>query len=159
MLSYMSSSVSTSDRQRTDVAQFRRQAEQLVHALEACGPSFAQSSRAEISISQLEDPQTTEALRSLTALPYQLAVDRDAPLSLAEARTLYKSCLLDTLCSILNRLQWRHFCGQLDDLALRDRGFTSASFALACIRELLRSWNRVKRSSDAETARLESFGR
>ena len=142
-----------------DCAKFRRRAVQLGRALEARGRPFAQSSQAEISISQLEDPLTTEAFSSLIELPFQLRVAKDAPLSLTEARTLYNSSLLDTLCRILNRLQWRHFCNHVDDLASRGRGFTSAGNALACIHELLRSWHRVQPSSDAEVARLESSGK
>ena len=158
-LAYMSSFTRTIDQQRTAFAQFCRQAEQLVQALEARGGPFAQSSCAEISVSQLEDPLTTKAFRDLTDLPFILRVAGEAPLSLAEARTLYKSCLIDALCSVLRRLQWRCFCSRLDDLAALDRGFTTAGSALICIRELLESWHRIEPCSDEGTARPEIFGR
>ena len=140
-------------------AQFGRQAEQHVQALEARGRLFSQASEAGIPVSQLEDPRTLKAFRRLTELPSKLRLVGEEPLTLTEARALYDSCLLDTLCSILRRLQWTHFCTQLDDLALEGRGFSSAGSAMACIRHLLHSRHRVQPSSDAETAELEYVGR
>lgn len=149
-----------SHRQRMAFASFRTQVEQLVGALEAHGRPFSQTSQAVISISLLKDPLTLGAFTSLTDLPFHLRLAGEEPLSLTEARGLYNSCLLDNLCSIVSRLEWEDF--QLDDLAPSPEspcGFTAASSALSCIRELLHAWQRVQPSSDAEAAALESFSR
>ena len=68
-------------------AQFRTQADQLVRALEGRGRPFLQSSRAEISVSQLEDSVTKDVFFRLADLPNLLSLAGDGPLSLARART------------------------------------------------------------------------
>ena len=84
-------------------AQFQSQVVELISALEARGRHFSQSSKAEISISELEAHR--DAFYQLTLLPMHLHLTHgDEPLSLADARTLYRSGLIDVLCSILNRL-------------------------------------------------------
>ena len=138
---------------------FRSQGEQLVKDLEACGRPFLKASKAEISVSELEDDPVWEILNDLTALPTQLHLAGDKRLSFADAAVLYRSCILDTLCGVLTRLKWRQFRSQLDALATPGRGFILAGHALTCILELLRAWRRVLPHTDAETARLEVFGR
>ena len=142
-------------------AQLRRQAAQLIKALEAHGHPFLQSSKADISVSQLEEPSVLSVLHRLTALPHQLGLIREEPsLSLTKARTLYNSAILDTLClSLLSRLQWTQFCSLLDDIAASGKGMATASRASECVYELLRVWRRVQPASDADTSVLEIFGR
>lgn len=135
---------------------FQSQAAQLVSALEVRGRQYLPSSKAEISVSELEAHQ--DAFYRLTRLPNQLNLTGNEPLSLAEARVLYKSSTLDTLCSVLNRLPWNHFCTQLGTLVCHGRGFIIASSAFDCIYDLLRAYRRVQ-PSDVAAARLEVFGR
>ena len=140
-------------------AQLRRQAAQLIKALEAHGHPFLQSSKADISVSQLEEPSVLNVLHRLMALPDQLGLTREElSLSLTEAQTLYRSAILDTLCSLLSRLQWTQFCSRLDELATSGKGILTASQASECVYELLRVWRRVEPPSNA-TAMLEVFGR
>ena len=144
---------------RVAFAQFNGQVQQHVRALEECGSLFSQSSSADIPVSQLEHYQTNGAFHRLAYLPFQLHLTGDEPLSLTEARTLYNSDLLDTLCSILSRLSWKQLCNKLDDLIFVSGGFICACCALNCIHKLIEAWSRVKPSSNAETARRETFGR
>ena len=139
-------------------AAFRRSVEQRAKALEECGSHFSQSSGADISVSQIEHIPTNEAFHRLTNLPFQLRLIEDEPLSLTEARMLYDSCLLDLLCSILNRMQWTQLCNRLEDPIAAGSGFAAAGCALRCIQALLQAWSRVK-PPDAKVARLETFGR
>lgn len=145
---------------------FRVEAEQLVKALEACGRSFLRASTAEISISEFDEPAAQEVLYRLTELPNALHMLGEEPLSLAEARTLFNSCLLDTLFSVVSRLQWQQYCSQLDLIAVCNsrgvpsmRGLVLADNALACITELLHAWERVPLFRGGDTARMETFSR
>ena len=141
-------------------AQFKSQAEQLVKALEARGGPFQQLSKAAISVSQLEsNPVTKDIFFRLADLPNLLNLAGDGPLSLAHARILYSSAVLDTLCSILTRLQWKEFCAQLDCIAVYGKGFILCGAALDCIFELLHAGWRVTALGHADTARRETFGR
>ena len=143
-------------------ASFRRQAAQCARALEARGSAFLQASEAEISASQLEDPQTERIFLQLTTKLSNLlraARDADEPLSLTEARSLYTCSLTDMLVSILSRLQWKPFCTQLDHLATHGRAFMLAGGALDCILELFLSGLRIQPSRAAVTAKLELYGR
>ena len=140
-------------------AQFHDHVKQHVKALEDCGSLFSISSNADIPVSQLEHLPTNEAFHRLTSLPSQLRLAGDEPLSLTEARQLYSSSLLDTLCSIIERLQWQQLRDKLDELPTVGGAFVSAGCALNCIHKLLEAWSRVQPSSHAETARLETFGR
>ena len=118
---------------------------------------FLQSSKAQISVSQLDDPLTKEIFyRFVDLLP---CLAREEALSLAEARALYHSCLLDTLCSVLRRLQWRQFCNQLDVIAGDESLFILLGCNLDCLQKQISAWNRVLPISDAALARLETFGR
>lgn len=76
-------------------------------------------------------------------------------LSLAEARALYQSCLLDTLCSVLRRIPWRQFCNQLDVIAGDESLFILLGCGFDCIQKQISAWNHVLPIS----ARLETFGR
>ena len=140
---------------------FSVQAARLVGAWEACGRPFSLSSQDVIAIRQLNDPLPLEVFNSLAELPFQLRLAGEEPLSLAEARTLYDSIVLDTLCNVLSRLKWRGFCSpnELTQLSRNGRGFAAVGSALVCIRELLHAWHCVQPACDAETASLESFGR
>ena len=136
-------------------ALFHAQAGQLISALEARGRQFLRSSTAQIPFSDLEDPPTADAFHRLTRLPYQLHLTcGKKPLSLADARAMYKSAAFDTLCRILNRLQWSSLCNQLEPLD----GFITASTAFHCIHALLNAYSRVQPPSN-EVARLETFDR
>ena len=142
---------------------FRTQVEQLTGALEAHERSFCQASQAAIPVSLLKDSPTLEAFNSLTDLPFCLSLTGEEPLSLTEARVLFNSALLDTLCSVLSRLEWETF--DLEDLDATPhhpsspdtpRGLTAVYVAVSCIRELLHAWQRVH---PPDAAALESFGR
>ena len=95
-------------------AKFHSRAAQLVTSLEARGRQFLQSSTADIPVSQLEDPLTADTFYCLAVLPTWLGLNKNKRFTLAEARSLYNSRVLDTLCSILSRLQWGQFCNQHD---------------------------------------------
>ena len=149
-----------------ECARFRAEAEKLVKSLEACGRSFLRVSTAEISISQFDEPAARDVLYRLTELPNAVHMLGEAPLSLAEARTLFNSCLLDALFSVVSRLQWAQFSTQLDLIAVCNsrgvpsmRGMVLADNALACLAELLHAWQRVSSFDGHETARLETFSR
>ena len=148
---------STRHGERMACAQFQVQAVQLISALEARGRQFSQSSKAGISIAEFEHPLTRDAFIRLTNLQYQLHLDGDEPLSLADARILYLSPVLDTLCSVLARLPWRHFCIELGTLTAADRSFMMAGSALNRIYALLHAHRRVQPPSDAVLE--EVFGR
>lgn len=142
-------------------AHFRRLAVQLNSALETRGRPVLQSANAEISVEQFETLMTravSERLKDLSVL-LRMAGRETEPLGLTVARTLYSGCLQDTLCSVLERLQWRQFCTQADTIATEGRGCMLADCALDCIFEALYSWKQVQPSSDAETAKSEVFGR
>ena len=136
---------------------FHKQAIAFVRALEARGPPFLRSSRAQISVSQIDDPLTRYALCDFSELMPCLAGEE--ALSLAEARLFYNSCLLDSLCSVLGRLQWRQFCDQLDTIAGPDSGLILIGCGLDCLQKQISAHVRVRPQSDAATARLETFGR
>ena len=141
-----------------------RTMDQLVRALEARGRQFQCSSTAEISVSQFESLMTDEdVLRLFDKLLGPLSKAEGGPLRLAEARSLYDSQLLATLCSILKRLNWRQFSSQLDVLADPLRGFMLASYVFDCALGLLHSWRRVQPPSDAASkevfSRYSSCGR
>ena len=139
-------------------AQFRSQGDQLVKALEARGHLFQRSAKAEIPISQLEgNPVTKDIFFRLADLPNLLNLAGDGPLSLAHARILYSSCILDTLYSVLSRIEWKTFCTQLDSIAVYGKGFILCGAALDCIFELLHAGWRVV--AGADTARRETFAR
>ena len=140
-------------------ASFRRQVEQLVRALEARGRPFSWSSQAAVTVSLLTNPLTLEAFKSLTDLPSELRLAGEEPLSLTQARAMFKSSLLDTLVSILSRVEWEDFSSQLDGLHMHGTGFTALGSALSCVCQLLHAWHRVQPPSDAQTAALESFNR
>ena len=109
---------------------FSKQAAKLVSAIEAHGDLFLRASQADISVGQYEELLTEDILTPLTDLPHMLVPE---PLSLRQARWVYKAGLLDTLCSILSRLQWTGFCNELDALAVHGRGFTLANSGLDCM--------------------------
>ena len=137
--------------------QLRKQAEQLVKEFEACDPSFLQSSSAKIPVRELEDPRKWVALGRITNLPKLLVGTRVTPLSLAEARALYSSCILDTLRSIVSRLQWEQYCSQPEKVAALGSGFAAAIRMLDCIQDLLSGWCRVQPLS--ATAKSEALSR
>ena len=139
-------------------AQFKKQAEKRVRALEACGRPFWRSSRERISVAQFESPAARDALFDLSDLLNQLQLSGEGPLSLAQAQSLFNSCILDALCSVLTRLQWRQFGTDLDALANVNRGFIAAGRALDCVVQLLGACERVM-SSEAETAWRETHSR
>ena len=145
-------------------AQFQIQGQELVRALEARGRHFLPASKARIPLSELEDPVTGDILFRLTDLPSRLHLAGDERLQLTEARILYKSAVLDALCSLLKRLQWRQFCTQLDRLARSDGSFVLVGRALDCLMVLLRAWRHVgpqgvRPSRDTCTAMSETFNR
>ena len=90
-------------------AQFQRQAQQLITALEARGRHFLLGSEAKITVSQLEQEGTSDILYRLVLLPKRLRLIGEQHLELAEARLMFNSPLLDTLCSVLKRVQWHNF--------------------------------------------------
>ena len=139
----------------------RRLAVQLNSALEARGRSILQSSNTEISIRQFEELFTWDVSERLTDISVLLrgAGREKEPLTLTEARSIYSCCLIDTLCSVLERLQWRQFCSQLDALAKKGRAARTADCTLDCLFEGVFLWEQVQPPRDAETARLEAFGR
>ena len=140
--------------------QLRREAAKLIKVLEARGHPFLQSSKADISVSELEEPSILNALQRLTALPYLLGfMGEGRSLSLTEAQGLYQSTILDTLCSVLSRLKWTDFCMQLHHIPANGRGFAHAGRCLDCVYELLAVWRRVQPPSDVEASQLEIFGR
>ena len=138
-------------------ASFRREAEHLIGALEARGRPFSQSSQAVISVSLLRNPLTLEAFKRLTDLPLQLRLAGEEPLSLAQARILFNSSLIDTLVSVIKRLQWDGFFSQLHALHMHGTGFTAIGSALSCVCQLLHAWHRVLPPSDAQRAALEAL--
>lgn len=141
-------------------ARFSREVSQLVEALAQCGSQFLPSSRAGISIRELEYAFTArEAVFRVTDLAKLLDSARAEPLSLTEARTLLSSPLLDMLCSILSRLEWMQFCTELEALESPMRGLFLVTSTLDCITELLRTWSRVQPVSDTMTAVKETFER
>ena len=142
--------------ERMAYTQFQSQVVEVISALEARGHQYSQSSKAEISISELEAHQ--DAFYRLTRLPHQLHLTcEDETLSLAEARLLYNSSLLDTLFSILYRVPWTYFCTDLHSLVCPRGGFLVAGSAFDCIYALLDAYRRVQPPS--RHASLETFGR
>ena len=139
--------------------QYQRRAKLLTHALTACGVQFSQASKAEIPISELEQPQVIAVCGQLAALQYQLSLTGEDPLSLTDARALFNSCVVDAMLSILSRLRWSQFCRQTDALAVLERGFRLAGIGLTCVQELLHACHRVVPPHDADVARTETFGR
>ena len=133
-----------------------------MEALAQCGSPFLQSSRASVSVRQLEYAFTArEAIFRVTDLSKLLDSARAEPLSLTEAQTLLNSPLLDMLCSILSRLQWMQFAelNELDALESPMRGLFSVTCTLDCIIELLRTWSHVQSPSDTVIARQYTFDR
>ena len=136
------------------LSDFYKQAKQFDKALEARGPPFLHSSKAEISVSQLDDPLTKEVFSRFADLLPCLAGEE--ALSLAEARSLYNNRILDTLCSMLSRVSWRQFCDQLD---VTDSSTIFLGCGLDCVLKQISAWTRVDGQQDAAVAMVETFGR
>ena len=139
--------------------EFSKKTKQLIKALEACGRHFSASSKAQISVSQFKKLLRKDTLFCLLHLPTLQHLAGDRPLSLTEARALYDSPILDSVCSILSRLTWREFGNRLDEVANVDGEFIAAGRALDCVIELLHARERVQPSRDAKIAWQESFSR
>ena len=144
-------------------AQFQRESKQLVRALEARGRHFQPASEAKISVSQLEQEGTEDTVNRLALLPKRLRLLGERRLMLTEARMLFNSGIIDTLCSILKRLEWAQFCIQ-PPIATRQPAWDAMSRALDCIYALLGAWRRVgplsfEASSDWHTAKAEALPR
>ena len=132
--------------------------EELVEDLGADMRLLELASCAEVSVSQLE--QYKDLFDCIIDLTVRLHLVGKVPLSLTEARALYQSCLLDMLCTVLGRLQWRQICDQLDALHLESRGCVLAGRALSCVAELFHAWCRVEfATEDRQIAQQETFGR
>ena len=104
-------------------AVFRRLAVQLNSVLETRGRPLLQSGSALILVSQFEQLFSGDAAERLRDLPVLLRGARREkdPLTLSEARTILNCCLLDTLCSMLEKLQWSQICSRSDAVS-RKRG-------------------------------------
>ena len=135
---------------------FLTQSAELVSALEARRRCFERTSKAAISVSQFEHPLTNDAICRIMDLLHWVG---QQPLSLSEARTLFDSCILDALCSVLGRLKWKQFCTRLDALETEEGGFRLASLALNTIYELLSAVWEVQSYSDAQEVAQEDFNR
>ena len=140
---------------------FRRFAVQLNSVLETRGRPLLQPGSAKISFRQFEQlfsGDVAERLRDLPVLLRGARREKD-PLTLAEARTINNCCLVDTLCSMLESLEWSQVLSQFDAISKKRGCMMLADCALDCISEALYIYERVQPSSDVETARAEAFGR
>lgn len=142
-------------------AVFRRLAVQLNGVLETRGRPLLQPGSAGISFRQFEQLFSRDVAERLEDLPVLLhgARREKDPLTLTEARTILNCCLLDTLCSVLEKLQWSQICSQSDAISKKRGCMMLADCALDCISEALFIYERVQPSSCVDTARAEAFGR
>ena len=142
-------------------AVFRRLAVQLNSVLETRGRPLLQSGSALILVSQFEQLFSGDAAERLRDLPVLLRGARREkdPLTLSEARTILNCCLLDTLCSMLEKLQWSQICSRSDAVSRKRGCMMLADSALDCVYEALFTYECVQPSSHIEIARAEAFGR
>ena len=140
---------------------FRRFAVQLNGVLETRGRPLLQPGSAKISLRQFEQLFSGDVAERLRDLPVLLRGARRAedPLTLSEARTILSCCLLDTLCSVLEKLQWSQISSQSDSVSKKRGSMMLADCALDCLNEALFTYECVQPSSHIEIARAEAFGR